>query len=335
MKSPITGKEMLLQQEQRSLTFRKEEFTIHYHYYECTDSGTQFTTDDLDTLNLNQVYNLYREKHKLPFPDEIIELRKLYGLSATKMAEVLGFGINVYRNYENGEVPSESNARLIQMIQEPSKFRELIKISGVYEKSDLAKVLKKIDALIEEQSNNSLYYLFGDYLLGNKSPDKYSGYRKPSLDRLIEMIVFFAEQLQPWKTKLNKLLFYADFSHFKRTGYSISGMRYCAINLGPVPNNFQSLFEQIARNHHVDIEVQELGDNMFGEQFKAHEHRSFEADTFTSEEIDTLQRVANKFWATTGKSLINMSHEEDGWKKNKDNKTLISYEDAFSLKVDI
>jgi len=42
------------------------------------------------------------------------------------MAEILGLGINVYRKYEAGEVPSVSNGRLIQMVKDPKEFRKLI-----------------------------------------------------------------------------------------------------------------------------------------------------------------------------------------------------------------
>ncbi len=94
MKSPITGKEMFLKREHRNLIFRKEEYDIVYHYFLCEDTKEQFTIDELDELNLTQLYNKYRESHNLPFPDEIIETRQKYKLSATKMSEILGFGIN-------------------------------------------------------------------------------------------------------------------------------------------------------------------------------------------------------------------------------------------------
>jgi len=107
MKSPITGKEMVLQKEKRVLSFRKEEFNVVYHYYFCTDSGEQFEDDQLAELNLTQVYNQYRERLKLPFPDEIIAIRGEYGLSARKMSDILGFGPNTYGNYEKGKSPAK------------------------------------------------------------------------------------------------------------------------------------------------------------------------------------------------------------------------------------
>src|SRR5690606_16072555 len=126
MKSPVTGKEMVIKSEVIEHEFRKEKFDIVYHYYLCEDSGEKFEDERLMQLNLNQVYNLFRKKHNLPFPEEIISLREQYGLSAAKMSEVLGFGINVYRSYESGEIPSSSNARLIQLASDPKEFKRLI-----------------------------------------------------------------------------------------------------------------------------------------------------------------------------------------------------------------
>ncbi len=81
------------------MDFRKETFQIQFQYYLCKDTGEQFTDDELDEVNTNQVYNQYRAKYGIPFPDEIKAIREQYGLPANKMAEILGLGVNVYRNY--------------------------------------------------------------------------------------------------------------------------------------------------------------------------------------------------------------------------------------------
>ena len=88
MKSPLTGKEMLLKRESRVLTFRKEEFSVVYHYYLCDQSGEAFTSTELDQINMQQLHNQYLQQHNLPFPEEIKQVRENYGLSATKMSEI-------------------------------------------------------------------------------------------------------------------------------------------------------------------------------------------------------------------------------------------------------
>lgn len=331
MKSPITGKVMTLNKESRTMTFRKEEFEVLYHFYLCKDTGEQFTTTELDEVNLSQLYNQYRAKHHLPFPDEISALREKYGLPATKMAEVLGFGVNVYRNYENGEIPSQSNSRLIQLAQDPEEFTKLLKLSGVYEGGELDKKLKKVEHLVE-QKRSMFNFNFEEYLLGDKLADEYTGFKVPNLNKFVEMVVFFTEKLQPYKTKMNKLLFYSDFLNFKQTCYSISGVRYVAIQMGPVPKNFGSLFDFAANKDDIDIIYEEFHNGYIGEHFMPNAKRSFNSELFTESELETLKIVAEKFKGTKTDKIINISHEEIGWQQNVDGFKDISYKHGFSLK---
>jgi len=334
MKSPITGKEMLLKTESRSLDFRKESFTVTYHFYFCEDSGEQFTTTDIDELNMTQLYNQYREKHNLPFPDEVKEIREKYGLPATKMSEILGFGINSYRNYENGEVPSLANARLIQLANDPVKFKDLVELSDNIDEDYKKKLFRRIESLIEEQEENIFSSEFRNYLLGNYISDQFSGYRKPNLAKLTEMVVFFSEKLEPWKTQLNKLLFYADFLMFKHTCFSISGARYRAINMGPVPNNFNSIFEYMANKGEIDVLIIPFTDGKEGEQFKPNKDRKFNHEMFSDIEFEILERVTNKFKGVSTQKIIELSHEEKAWIANEKERKIISYKNyAFDLKI--
>jgi hypothetical protein len=65
MKSPITGKEMRLVKELTKLPFRNEEYEVTYHYYLCEETKERFTDDDLDIINIEQVYKKYQAKYGL------------------------------------------------------------------------------------------------------------------------------------------------------------------------------------------------------------------------------------------------------------------------------
>ncbi|MDI6401841.1 DUF4065 domain-containing protein [Balneolaceae bacterium ANBcel3] len=331
MKSPITGKEMKLTKDRRSMNFRKEAFEIVFHYYQCGDSGEQFTTTSLDELNMNQVYNQYRDKFNIPFPDEIIRIRTRYGLSAAKMSEVLGFGVNTYRQYEAGEMPSVANAKLIQMAGDPKKFIPMVELCGTLDEKLKTKFIQKAQFLAEEIKRNISSLNFKEYLLGNHLADIYSGYRNPNLEKFTEMVVYFSDKLSPFKTKMNKLLFYADFLMFKQSCFSISGMRYHAIDMGPVPHNFQSIFEYLTHNDEIDIFTTEFPAGYVGEQFAAKKNRPFNPEVFTEIELNTLEKVATVFKETATKDIIQCSHLEEAWKKNEKRKSSISYEYAFEL----
>ncbi|MCC5930767.1 MAG: DUF4065 domain-containing protein [Cyclobacteriaceae bacterium] len=331
MKSPITGKEMTLTKERRSMDFRKETFEIVFHYYKCEDSGEQFTTTSLDEVNMNQVYNQYRDRFNIPFPDEIIRIREKYGLSAAKMSEILGFGINTYRHYEAGEMPSVANAKLIQMVDEPKIFIEMVELCSTLDNKFKHKHIQKVQLLVEEKKRNIFNLNFKEYLMGNHLADIYSGYRNPNFEKFTEMVVYFSGKLSPFKTKMNKLLFYADFLMFKQSCFSISGVRYKAIDMGPVPNNFQSIFEYLANKDEIDIYTTEFQQGYTGEQFKARIDRPFKADLFSEKELAVLEKVATVFKPTSTNNIIELSHLEEAWKKNEKDKSVISYEYAFDL----
>jgi len=331
MKSPITGLEMKLTKEQRSMIFRKETFDIVFHYYQCEDSGEQFTSAALDKLNMNQVYNQYRDKFNIPFPDEINNIRSKYGLSASKMSEILGFGVNSYRQYEAGEIPSVANAKLIQMVDDPQNFMEMTALCGTLDEKARGKYIQKAIFLAEEKKRNIFNINFKEYLLGNHLADIYSGYRNPNFEKITEMVVYFSDKLSPFKTKMNKLLFYADFLMFKQSCFSISGMRYKAIEMGPVPINFQSIFEYLANKDEIDIFTTEFPQGYIGEQFKSKNNRPFRAELFSENELNVLEKVATVFKPTSTNEMIELSHLEEAWKKNEKNKSVISYEYAFDL----
>ncbi|MBP6445545.1 MAG: type II toxin-antitoxin system antitoxin SocA domain-containing protein [Saprospiraceae bacterium] len=331
MKSPITGEEMKLSKERRSMDFRKETFEIVYHYYKCEKTGEQFTTTSLDEVNLNQVYNQYRDRFNIPFSDEIIRIREKYGLSAVKMSEILGFGVNSYRQYEAGDMPSVANAKSILMMDDPKFFIDIVDLCATIDDKAKAKYIQKAKLLVEERKQNIFYLNFKEYLMGNHLADIYSGYRNPNFEKFTEMIIYFSEKMEPFKTKMNKLLFYADFLMFKQSCFSISGVRYKAIDMGPVPNNFQSIFEYLDNKGDINIYTTEFPNGYTGEQFKAKKERPFKAVLFTESELEVLLKVATVFKPTSTNDIIELSHLEEAWKKNVKDKSVISYEYAFEL----
>ena len=331
MKSPINGKEMKLTKERRSMNFRKETFEIVFHYYLCEDSGEQFTTTSLDEVNMNQVYNQYRDKFNIPFPDEITKIREKYNLSAAKMSEILGFGINSYRQYEAGDMPSVANAKLIQMMDDPKFFIDMVELCGTLDEKVKEKYIQKAQLLLLEKKRNIFDLNFKEYLMGSHLADIFSGYRNPNFEKFTEMVVFFSEKMEPFKTKMNKLLFYADFLMFKKSCFSISGMRYKAIDMGPVPSNFQSIFEYLTNINEINITTTEFSNGYTGEKFKVNKNRHFKADLFSTNEIETLEKVASVFKSTSTHDMIQLSHLEEAWKNNEKAKSEISYEYAFEL----
>lgn len=330
MKSPFTAKEMSIVKEWRTMSFRRDEFRVLFHSYKCEDTGEQLEDETFAQLNFNQLVNQYRVKYAIPFPEQIVAIRKKYGLSAAKMSEIMGFGANVYRQYETGEVPSQSNAKLIQLAEDPHEFKKLVDLCSSLESKVIDKVTQTISSLLEEQKKQKHAKLLEDYFFGACLPTSLTGYRITSFVKFTEMVVYFTEKLQPWKTKLNKLLFYADFEMFRQTGYSISGVHYRAIPMGPVPNNFHSIFEYLCNNDEVDIYYTDFTTGT-GEQFKPNKNRQFNAGLFSLNEIAILEKITDRFRHTTTDEIIEISHREKAWIENETDKKLINYNYSFEL----
>lgn len=331
MKSPFTGGEAALRKEQRVFSFRGDEIEIVYHFYRCEDTGEQFTTDEVDMLNIKQVHNKYRVKHNLPFPHEMKNTREKYGLSARRMSLVLGFGPNTYRNYENGEIPLASNARLIQLISEPEEFKKITENSDVYEGTLSKKLLNRINELNIQESNNVYNQMLIGYLMGSTKPNEFTGYAEPNLLKLFHMIVFFAERMQPYKTGLNKLLFYSDFYHFKHHVTSISGGQYRAIPLGPVPQKYSSIFEEAFDRNYIRIEYNATEYGLTEKFFPNKQHLQFDPSIFEDSELDALETVHQTFKSMSATEIKDLSHDEPAWTENESEHRLINYEYAFRL----
>ena len=90
--SPNTGKPMRVVYEPDVWEIRGEKYPYVHIAYRDDESGEQFTTTESDTVGYVQATNQYRERHGIPYTDEIIALRESYGLSAAKMSVILGFG---------------------------------------------------------------------------------------------------------------------------------------------------------------------------------------------------------------------------------------------------
>lgn len=332
MTSPFNNKPMLRKHKEVDFKFRKEEFRIWYHYFECTQTQEAFTNTELDEININQVYNQYREKYGIPFPEEITSIREKYGISASKISEILGLGTNTYRLYENGEMPSVSNGRLISTIEKPASFLSQVEASIHFlsekEINKLTNHVKKI----QEQENKELWEtMFEEKIFHDHKPSEYNGYKSPDLSKIAKVISYFSNELDTYKTKVNKLLFYCDFLMYKRTAHSMTGITYKAIPYGPVPAEYDKMYIKLCDDERINITQIAFKDGNYGEKIVGKED---DMDDFSTMELEVLSSVLKHFKKSTTKEVVDISHEEPAWIENEPARELISYQKyAFDLKA--
>jgi hypothetical protein len=121
---------------------------------------------------------------------------------------------------------------------------------------------------------------------------------------------------------------------YKKTGYSISGCNYRAIELGPVPNGYDTLFEYFQRNEYYYINYVVFNDREnIGEQFLPNPNKPFEQELFDDNELTCLNTVSNLFKTMKTDEIVDKSHKEFGWEKKFKQKELIEYDYAFDLSI--
>ena len=299
--------------EVRTISFRKEEYS-YVHTGIKDEQGDCWTTTELDEANIFQVYNQYREKHGIPFPDEIAGIRQHYGLSAAKMSQILGFGVNQYRLYEDGEVPSISNARTIIAAKEKKMLLYFLEASkSEMTESEYCRIKRKIDETP------------GDYETeGN--PSEYTGFRTLSKEKISTVVKLIISKIGPtFVTKMNKLLFYIDFIQYKKSGFGITGITYQALPFGPVPQNWGILYSTLSG---IVMEEYVYPSGQSGVRLNSLDDSLLE---LSEGELDTINRVCDLFSSSSAGDISAISHKEEGWKDNQTTREFISYQTAFSL----
>jgi len=125
-------------------------------------------------------------------------------------------------------------------------------------------------------------------------------------EKLINAIIYFAIHTKYCgKTKLLKLLYFLDFTHFKQTGRSVTGLDYFAWEMGPVPRD---LFEELTGKMKPDMSAS-IHDLPAGEGFQqVRPKKKFDNRYFSKKEIKLLENLAFIFQDAKADTMVESSH---------------------------
>jgi len=329
MKIPVssTGKPMRVVYEPETMTFRGEKFSCVFVSFYDDEQGEGFTTTESDSLWYNQVTNQYREKHGIPYQDEIIALRKRYGLSAAKMSVILGFGANQYRLYEDGEVPSESNGKIIKSAMNPAVFLSLVESSKhQISERDYEKIHSRVQEVADQSKQESCGPVSPSWVF-RSARGMANGFAPISTVRLKNLMLYILGQIgETFQTKMNKVLFYIDFLSYKENGMAISGLAYQAIDFGPVPQRWDRIYSSFDEV----VPLTKLVQNQ--ECVVLWTNTDADMSAFSENEIAIIDKVCAKLKGFTSRDVTKLSHKEPAWKNHVGKVETIPFDEAFQLK---
>jgi putative zinc finger/helix-turn-helix YgiT family protein len=313
------GEENLVKREEEFVV-RGETIHVQMECYKCSISGRQPGA-------FEQAYRLYRANHKMLQPEEIRAFRRKYDLTQRQLSVLLGFGGATLSRYETGALQSEAHDKVLQYAMDPDSLVKLIEAaSSLFSVEGRKELLSKIKATKEPKADlieNCIVLNLTDY-----DPNEFNGFKRFDREKFTNSIIYLCKEGTP-KTKLNKLLYYADFKHFKEHAESITGTEYAHLPFGPAPDHYNLYFSVLALKGLIKIEETEYGEYQ-GERIIA--VRPPDLNIFSETELQVLAWVKEFFKSYTAGSISKFSHAEKGYQNTKDGE-LISYSYARALMV--
>lgn len=309
------------------INIRGEMVPIHLKYFQCEACGEDFEIPHPDDDPLDAAYREYRNRKGMIQPEEIKKFRKELGLTQKELSKILGIGIATLNRYENGALQSEAHDRSIRLCMQPV---------------NLVKILEQKPDLLSESNRNRMIQLLqaerrdcGNLLeeaieqFGSYSPSLLSGYVRFDINKLFQAMKFFCYKDRVVKTKLMKLLFYADFKHHKEQGTSISGARYAHATHGPVPDRFETWLVAISEWEKQITSMEQTFGDYVGEVYTSD---APDWTVFSTSELAALTLVKNKFQKYSASQIREFSHLEKGYQDTRDGE-IISYQYAMDLRI--
>ena len=121
-------------------------------------------------------------------------------------------------------------------------------------------------------------------------------------------------------------MFYADFLHYKLHGQSISGLQYQAIQYGPVPVHYDTVYDNIEGISKEIVVAHDMESTKLSCD-------SCNTNVFSEQELKTLGDVLAKIKPMSTQEIIDKSHQEDAWLRYREGNLLIPYSEAFSIQL--
>lgn len=324
--------EVVLVKVDEKNVFKNVEVEFESIYEYCEETDEYLEPEELISKNDISFKNAYRAKVGLLTSDEIIAIRKKYGISQSDLSLLLGWGEKTIARYEGHQVQDAAHDSILRKIEsDPDWFLELLDINKDKIKSDSYKRYYNTAVQIFEE-NKDVYLrkaIKAEYATLNNSP-QLTGSSQLNLDKLVEVIIHFSSSVKMkflYKVKLMKLLWYADVLSFKRYGHSMMGLAYTRWDMGAVPVAHKSIIDLKG----ISYDDYEFCNGGIGYYFKSPVCLHYEY--LDSDDLDILNMLIEKFGDYTKDEIVSYMHKESAY-ENTSSGAYISYEYAKDLTLD-
>ena len=285
---------------------------VELSYYYDKDNDLTYDDVTLGNKNLAIIRNDYRRVTGLLTDTEIKKIREVYNLNQRNFSLLLGFGEVTITRYESKMIQDSAHDAVIRSATDPNKFMEYVKRNAnLYLKYNSLESYSNLIMLIEEKIRGSLS------LSGNIRYDE---------NKFLAVIKYTNSLIKNLtKTKLAKFLWYIDFKSFKESNFSIVGLTYIHNFYGAYPIGYNDKLS----NNNIKIEEKYFSSTDEPIYYKKSSKSSIDLNEY---EKNIINIVVEKFKDYNAKELVEYMHNEDAYKKTKQNE-IIKYDFAKTLSI--
>ena len=226
--------------------FKNIEVEYEATYFYCDLAEEFYADEEQARVNDLNMKNAYRKKVGLLKSDEISGIREKYDISQKDFCILLGWGEKTITRYEGHQVQDKAHDSILRKIDSDSEWYISLLNDA---KDNLAeeayrRYLKVATLLYESAQDNYLRKAIEANYVGLNGNKMYNGNTELSLDKVVDVICYFAASKRVtnlYKVKLMKSLWYSDVLSYIRTGTAMTGLVYVHEAMGALPVGHYSL----------------------------------------------------------------------------------------------
>ncbi|MDP6542556.1 MAG: DUF4065 domain-containing protein [Phycisphaerae bacterium] len=323
-------------ERRETYTVRDREITVPVAVELCSGCGESIGSDEADQAILDAVYSEYRRQADLLTPEDIRDIRKRYRLSQKSFAALLGMSEATINRYEKGGLQDRPNDTAIRACKTPEILRDMLKRRGYLLSDWQRERAERALAGVAEPNSIRLDLLANDaWVQTANEVSERTGFRRFDSKRFASVVVWFCDRLDGFfRTKINKLLFYADFLNFKTATISLTGVAYRKAPLGMVPTDYGKLLGWMEDEGILVCQEVEFPNGNMGYRYVSGPQANLVKTAFSEHEEKVLEYVADELGKLTAKAISEKSHQEAAWKDAEDGK-VVSYQVAQELSLSL